>query len=255
MSKLFVSDDEDEPMTNTGSESPTFIPQDDGEDEDPVVSEIPMIITSKPAQTQLCALQYPGRPSARHYENESHVLSTRLKPSTDLLEADVPIDTSKFFDVNKSDEWGGVNKQTLSGVLIGLEGYYVANVQNGEIVLCQLDKVAQLRPSLNYIDREIATARDLHRLENNHSGRDTVQVVQMSVKSSNDNAPRLGEALMARKKVEDESFTELPWADSSSEASLALKKEIFQADNRNVLRSNTNEEDYIGLLVKDISAN
>ncbi|CEP20692.1 DNA-directed RNA polymerase III subunit RPC5 Short=RNA polymerase III subunit C5; AltName: Full=DNA-directed RNA polymerase III 37 kDa polypeptide; AltName: Full=RNA polymerase III subunit C37 [Cyberlindnera jadinii] len=241
MSKLFVSDDEDEPMTNTGSESPTFIPQDHGEDEDPVVSEIPMIITSKPAQTQLCALQYPGRPSARHYENESH--------------ADVPIDTSKFFDVNKSDEWGGVNKQTLSGVLIGLEGYYVANVQNGEIVLCQLDKVAQLRPSLNYIDKEIATARDLHRLENNHSGRDTVQVVQMSVKSSNDNAPRLGEALMARKKVEDESFTQLPWADSSSEASLALKKEIFQADNRDVLRSNTNEEDYIGLLVKDISAN
>jgi DNA-directed RNA polymerase-3 subunit RPC5 len=250
MSKLFVSDDEDEvPQSTT---LPTFISQ-ETENDDPVVSEIPIIFTSKPSNLEFDVLQYPGRPPVRPYTENSCILQSRTKPSTNLLEVDVPIETQKFFDINKSDEWGGVSKQTLSGVLCALEGYYAARVENGEIIVCQLDRVAQLRPSLSYIDKEIAAKREMNRLDysNNAPQRETVQVVQMSVKGTNDNTPRLGGALMARKKVEEEEFTVLQWNDLTKEETAKIREDAFTTDKKDVLKSTVTEDEYLEMLVKE----
>lgn len=256
MSKLFVSDDEEEvPSTNNNNNhntSPNFYTQ-DSEQDDPVVSEMPIILTSKSAGVSLNVMQYPGRPPTRPFSNEAQVLQSRMKPSTNLMEVDVPIETGKFFDVNKSDEWGGVDKQTLSGVLCQLEGYYVARVENGELIMCALDKVAQLRPSLSYIDKEIANKREMNRLDHqqNTPSRDFVQVVQMSVKGTSDSAPRLGGALMARKKVEEEEYTVLPWVDSPQESAGEIREESFGVVNKEALKSSMTEEEYLDMLVKE----
>lgn len=245
MSKLFVSDDEEETQVSS-----SFHPIME-EDDDPVITEIPIILTSKPSDLTLNAIQFPGRPPNRPYTDANRVLQSRLKPPTSLIEVDVPLDTQKFFDVHKSDEWGGVQTQTLTGVLCSLEGYYVARVDAGELIMCPLDQVAQMRPSLNYIDKEVAAKKELNRLDHVQHHRETVQVVQMSVKTTTDAAPRLGGALLARRKVEESEYEVVRWCDSGDEEAIRVREEMFEVQKRDQLQSIVTEEDYLNLLVKE----
>lgn len=238
-----MSDDE----ADIDDRAPIF--EADEELDDPVLTEIPIIMKPKNNSDNLYVLQYPGRPPYRQFVGDSRVLETRFKPSTELIEVDVPIATEQFFDEKKSIKWGGIQKQTLSGVLSSLDGYYAARVQDGELVLIPVDSVAQMRPNLSYIDKEAQTNRESNRLDQPQNN--TVQVVQMTVKGTNDTAPRLGGALMAKKKVDETEYNSLPWVDLTEENATRAREDLLKVTNKNILVSNATEEDYLGLLVKD----
>jgi DNA-directed RNA polymerase-3 subunit RPC5 len=178
-----------------------------------------------------------------------------LKPESGFIEVDVPVDTTRFYDEMKADGWGGVSKQTLQGVLLDLEGYFVGNVQNGELILLPLNGITQLRSSLKHIDREFNDKKEMTRLENNANrtnGHD-IQVVQMTVRSTTDNAPRLGGALLARKKVDEETYQVLTWNDLNDESTKKIREELLES-NENLkveLTPLTTNEEHIDLLVKE----
>lgn len=267
-SKLFVKEDEDDEMEepspsypHTQQRGPEPTIEEDSETdtyqdlEDPVIKEIPIILKSTDPSERLLLLQYPGRPSTRPFTEKNRILEAREKVSTDVIEVDVPIDTTRFYDPLKNDNWGVVNKQTLRGVMNDSDGYYVASVQNGELVLVPVSKSAQMRPAFNYIDKEVADKKEVSRLENGSNGNghanSSVQVVQMTVKSTVDNAPRLGGALLARKKADEEDFVHLNWNDLNDEETKNARETALTVENKHELNSSTTNDEYINLLVQE----
>ncbi|KAG7873693.1 hypothetical protein KL938_005103 [Ogataea parapolymorpha] len=167
---------------------------------DPVIKEIPIRINGPP-------LLMVQQPTVNRY---STISQTRLKPASGVLEMDIPTDTSRFYDESKASKWGGTNYQTLKGVLVDGNGYYVGRVSEGELHLSPVTKTCQLRPSFKYID-EMKARKQQREKELNKQLDDQVMsedkkkahVVQMTAKSTNENALRLGGALVS-KKLEDE---------------------------------------------------
>lgn len=273
MSKLFVNEDADDDMDTSPSyphshqqtveptinQSNNNIENDLHQDlDDPVIKEVPIILKSTQPSQRFLVLQYPGRPTARPFIDQNRVIESREKISTNVIEVDVPIDTSKFYDSSKEENWGVVNKQILRGVLTDSDGYYVASVQNGELVLVPVNKCAQMRPAFNYIDKDVANKLELERLEkantNGHGNGGSssgVQVVQMTVKGTNDTAPRLGGALLARKKADEEEFTHMNWNDLHDEDTTEVRNSVLTVENKNELKSNTTTEEYINMLVRE----
>lgn len=272
MSNLFVKEDEDDEMDPSPSYphtqqqsadttiNETHIDKNINQDlDDPVIKEVPIILKATQPSQRILLLQYPGRPTSRPFTEQNRVIESREKLSTNVIEVDVPIDTSKFYDSSKEENWGVVNKQTLRGVLTDSDGYYVASVQNGELVLVPVDKCAQMRPAFNYIDKDVAEKMELTRLETRNtngngssSGASSgVQVVQMTVKSTNDTAPRLGGALLARKKADEEDFTHMNWNDLQDEYTKDVRTSALTVENKNELKSTTTNEEYINMLVRE----
>lgn len=275
-SKLFVKEDEDEevvpspsfPHTHQRGPEPTIEEEPETTDthqdlDDPVIKEIPIILKPQDPSQRVLLLQYPGRPTTRPFTGNNRIIEAREKISTDVIELDVPIDTTRFYDGTKNDSWGVVSKQTLRGVLNNSDGYYVASVQDGELVLVPVCKSAQMRPAFNYIDKEVADKKEVNRLENGSSGNNSnnnqygygsnsgVQVVQMTVKSTVDTAPRLGGALLARKRADEEDFTHLNWNDVEDEETKTVRDSVLSVKNKHLLISNTTNDEYINLLVQE----
>lgn len=294
MSKLFVKEDEDEEMTTT---SPSYQhninttideeseqqqqseqqseQQQDKDLDDPIIKEIPIILKPTTPTQRVLLLQYPGRPITRPFIEKNCILKAREKISTNIIEIDIPIDTTKFYDLNKNDNWGIINKQTLNGVLMNSDGYYIGNVQNGELILIPVNKSAQLRPAFNYIDKEVSDKKEVTRLENglnnggnsnnggkngngnsgngynNNNGPNGVQVVQMTVKSTTDNTPRLGGALLERKKADEEEFINMNWNDLNDEKTNEIRSNFLNVENKYELISNTTNDEYINMLVEE----
>ncbi|KAG7794246.1 hypothetical protein KL929_005179 [Ogataea haglerorum] len=167
---------------------------------DPVIKEISIRVNGP-------SLLMVQQPTVHKY---STISQTRLKPASGVLEMDIPIDTSRFYDESKASQWGGTNYQTLRGVLVGGNGYYVGRMRDGELHLSPVTKTCQLRPSFKYID-EMKARKQQREKELNKQLEDQVMtddkkkahVVQMTAKSTNENALRLGGALVS-KKLEDE---------------------------------------------------
>ncbi|CCH42695.1 DNA-directed RNA polymerase III subunit [Wickerhamomyces ciferrii] len=261
--KLFVKEDEDDEVgpspsitSSSHSYSTYFNNEEDSQDlDDPIIKEIPVILKQPNPDQRILLLQYPGRPTTRPFINENRVWESREKINTDVIEVDVPIDTTRFYDSTKNDNWGIVEKQTLRGVMNESDGYYAASVQDGELILIPVKKVSQMRPAFNYIDKEAADKKELNRLENNGNGNNHnnsgVQVVQMSVKGSADNAPRLGGALLARKNADEEEFVQVPWSDVNDEETVEVRNKVLTVYNKSELASNTTNDDYINMLVHD----
>lgn len=243
MSNLFV--DEDEEM------SPVFASI---EEEDEIITEIPILLKNTEVQShELVALQFANRPKERELVNDNKVLEARLKDESGFIEVDIPVDTSKFYDANKSEEWGGVSRQTLQGVLLELEGYYIGNIKDGELVLLPLNRVTQLRTSLKHIDKEANDKKELLKLENSNRSnqQNDIQVVQMTVKNTSDNIPRLGNALLARKKVDEEKFQVFKWNDLNEANTNNLRKRIITVNDKIELKALTTNQEYLDLLVKE----
>lgn len=104
------------------------------DDDDPIVQDFPIYISSSLAN-QLYLLQYPVRSKERPYVGATGeaIHDLKIKPKSGVLQVDVPINTTKYYDGEKTERWGHVNKQTLSGVVKPCEGYMVGIFKNGEL--------------------------------------------------------------------------------------------------------------------------
>ncbi|KAH3663445.1 hypothetical protein WICMUC_005971 [Wickerhamomyces mucosus] len=273
---LFVQDDDVDMETNHDINK-TNIPEDDeqqqqfqleetqekiDEDEnDPVIQEIPIIMKSIPSNSDIVLLQYPGRSKNREFINQSKILGSRIKENSRVVEIDTPIDTNKFYDEQfkyNSDLENLISKQSLKGNLLKTDGYYFANVVNDQLILYPINETAQLRQSLDYIDKDTSQRKEAHHALNNqnYNGNGSgVQVVQMTVKGASDNAPRLGGALLSKKNADEEEYTNYKWHDVNNEENLKVKETLFDLSKDDLIKplvSKTNKNEYVDLLVKEI---
>ncbi|KAK9466455.1 DNA-directed RNA polymerase III subunit Rpc5 [Lipomyces arxii] len=219
------------------------------DEDDPIVEEFPIYLSSQ-LDSSMHIFQYPVRPNTRPYtrSNGEGVLNIRIKPETGIVNIDVPINTKKFYDTEKGEKWGSVDRQTLSGVLNKSEGYMIGIFKDGELHLTPVKSTCQLRPSFVYVDKDIQTEREIARsIKHDSSKPKEVRAVQMSAKSSDDTAPRYSGALAARKRAEEEQFVELQWYDKDTEEAWEIADQL-QCSNRGKLTAITTLEQYIDML-------
>ncbi|KAK9243454.1 Sin-like protein conserved region-domain-containing protein [Lipomyces tetrasporus] len=221
----------------------------DRDDDDPIVRSYPIYLSSRLA-SNLHIFQYPVRPNTRPYTGSQGepVLDIRLKPDSGLVHVDVPIDTTKFYDHEKGEKWGAVDRQTLGGVMNKSEGYMIGIFKDGELHLTPVKGTCQLRPSFTYVDRDVQAEKEIARsVKQDPAKPKEIRAVQMTVKSSDDSSPRHSGALAARKRAEDEEFIEMHWYDKDTEEAWDLAEQL-RSDSREPLIPATTKEEYIDLI-------
>ncbi|CEP63632.1 DNA-directed RNA polymerase III subunit C37 LALA0_S08e07074g [Lachancea lanzarotensis] len=215
-SQLFVTeDDEDVAMASEMSEN--------GADNDPVVTEIPINLTNGPFPLHI--LQYLNKPRKTAHDAVLHppVSQVRYKTKSALWELEVPVNTEVFYDRNRAEDgWDSVAHQTLKGVGVKNEGQYVGMMVEKELYLAPVEAVAQVRPFFKHIDLAAARAKREDDNSNNTQQQPAnaqarkAQMVTMSVKSSSEaNQPRLGGALLAHKVADEEAPEQLEWIEGT----------------------------------------
>ncbi|ODV82097.1 uncharacterized protein CANTADRAFT_24763 [Suhomyces tanzawaensis NRRL Y-17324] len=259
---LFV-DEEDERVYDK-EESPYY--QEDEQEEipdDPIIDSIPLVMNTLSSRStqSLHVLQYPGRPKTRPLDQEEY--RAAVKEESNYLEVRLPLDTNKFFNANKVEEWGEtIGEQTLNGVLDKTDGgYYVGQiVKDGDsrkIVLVPVDSTTQLRPSFKYIDDIDQMAQTQRRAEASEANKNTnFQILQSSAKSSSQitntegfgNA--LGESLRHVKKFDEEEWSHLKWTPTQDELAQTTKEQLRNGGDGVELTTATTFGDYINELTR-----
>lgn len=259
-SQLFVEEDED--MQDSGSEqsdSQFHETYQQPEDDDPILKSIPIVMNTLPSRStqSLHIIQYPGRPHRRTLDDDSYKAS--IKEDSNYLEVKLPLDTSKFFNGQKSEEWGElIADQGLQGVLNKTEGgLYVAQVVKGDdgsvkLVLVPVDSTAQLRPSFKYLDDLDNLSQTQRRAEANEGSKNSqIQILQTSSKSgsqitnSEGFGNALGEALKHIKKFDEEEWCHLNWKSSNASTSEEIKNHISTTADDITLTTATTMDQYI----------
>ncbi|KAK6458438.1 DNA-directed RNA polymerase III subunit Rpc5 [Scheffersomyces xylosifermentans] len=230
------------------------------EDDDPIINSFPIILNTVPSKSQsLHILQYPGRPKTRLLNEGAY--KANIKEESNYLEVKVPLDTSKFFNVGKTEDWGEqIGEQGLHGVLNKSEGgLYVGQIINDgghkKIVLTPVDSTAQLRASFKYIDDVDASNQAQRKAEVAESSKNSnIQILQTAAKSGNQitstegfgNA--LGESLRHIKKFEEEHWATLKWETSTSESAQEIKSSLANSADGIELTTKANLDSYINEL-------
>ncbi|KAK7203263.1 Sin-like protein conserved region-domain-containing protein [Myxozyma melibiosi] len=224
--------------------------QEADDSDDPIVQTVPVFLSSQLSE-HLHIMQYPVRSQSRPYTGSQGepILDFRFKPKAGVVQVDVPINAqSQFYDREKGERWGGVERQTLSGVVNKPEGYMIGIFQNGELHLTPVAGNAQLRPSFSYVDKDAQTEKDLARTVRQDPAKSKeIRAVQMTVKSADNQAPRYSGALSARKNADDEPFKSLPWFDKDTEVAWELAEKL-KAGERGALAAHTSKSAYSDML-------
>lgn len=226
----------------------------DDSNDDEIVQEFPVFYSTKFLE-RLYLLQYPTRSAARPLVDSlgTGILDSRIKPLSQAVEIDIPIDSSKFYDREKGESWGGLDKQTFSGIAKQVQGYMIGVFKDNELHLNPIYATAQLRPQFSQISQPSGTTNDiserssvsLEKEKGKHQQRNKVpKAVQLTAKIVGENAPSFSGALTARKKMEDESYVGMDWYDRDSDESWAISEGLV-ATSKGPLISTVSQDRYI----------
>lgn len=200
--------------------TPELVLNDENDDE--IVLEYPVYYSTEYLE-KLYLLQYPTRSAGRQLTDRkgTGIANSRIKPKSQVIEVDVPIETTQFYDNEKGEHWGGLNQQTFGGVAKPVEGYMIGVFKDKELHLNPVHATAQLRPQFQYISQPPAPIGDAamastvidKEKEAANTPKSGPKAVHLSAKIVGDNAPSFSGALTARKKMEDEEFVVMDWYD------------------------------------------
>lgn len=230
------------------------------QEEDPVVESIPLVMNSvcDRLKNSIHLLQYQGKPSNAPFPIQH--LAAAVKQESNFVEISVPLDTNKFYDESKVEEWGHVEHHKHTGVLNKTNGgIYAAQfvVREGQkkIILIPVDSSAQLRPTFKYMDdaenQKLQQRREFN--EPAKTSQQNVHILQSSAKSgkptSNDplSNAALGESLRHVRRFDQEEWTKVQW-DETNETSALLEK-LNTTENIH-LQTSTTMDNYLNELTK-----
>lgn len=244
--------DEPELRSKELSESPIEESAIEGIDEDDeIVQEFPVYFSTG-LLNKLYLLQYPNRSAARPLvdANNTGIIESRIKVESKMVEVDIPIETSKFYDSEKGEHWDKLDKQTFGGVAKPVDGEYMIGVfKDNELHLNSISAVAQMRPQFQHITHRQIEKDLVEKDEDSSSKKKQPRAVQMTALASGENAPNFSGAITARKKMEDENFVSMEWYDRDSDESWNISDKLI-AVQKSPLESTTTIEGYL----EDISA-
>lgn len=278
MSLLFINEEDDmtpepyKPSTSTirEEEEEVQVKQEfpdekmvDPDEDDPIVESIPLLINTVPerAKQSLHVLQYAGRPKSR--PNRAGNCHASIKPESQYLQVKVPLDTEKFFNVDKIQEWGEqIVEQTILGVLDGSYevGNYAAKIINDSdgrrVVLIPVDSTVQLKPSFKYIDDlEAQSIQQRRQQESTNEKPANVQILQSAAKHSTQSGEflhSLGDSLKLVKHFEEEEWQNLIWKRGDDDVTKSIKIGLDHHTDTNIeLKTNTSYDEYIDMLINN----
>lgn len=189
---------------------------DDLDNQADVVREIPIYLNKT---SNLNLFQYITQTSNKQLKQSKGVVipGARIKPGSNIVEVDVPLNEDKFYDADKAEQWDHLRNETLSGTLMDFQGNYVLrSTAEGDIVLSNVDKLCQLRPVFHHIDEYNDKQIDTSSAGKEVGGSSGIQIVQMSAKSGgSENEVRYSSAIQTFKRSQVEEFENLNWVDAS----------------------------------------
>ncbi|KAF5830835.1 DNA-directed RNA polymerase III subunit Rpc5, partial [Dunaliella salina] len=124
------------------------------DEEDVIVRELDVYVSSDTAGAQLGLLSCPLRPPWRKYPYED-LEAVRMKPNAKRLEMDVPLDTTSanYAGDDEAHAARGVQKVTLRSSPVETKtSMAIGILQDGAFVLAPLEYCLQLRPHLSYLN-------------------------------------------------------------------------------------------------------
>jgi hypothetical protein len=143
------------PRPLTPAPSAPLIPQD--EEDDPIISEIPVVLSDIAASDHMYVLQYPLRPIQRPHDKPDEA---RVKWENQMLELVHNRDKDpEHFDRNAPPQ-RHTEKLVMQSAKVPCHTHYaVGRLDGGVLHLAPVKRVLQMRPSLGHIDRTDAAEK------------------------------------------------------------------------------------------------
>ncbi|KAG0258807.1 DNA-directed RNA polymerase III subunit RPC5 [Mortierella polycephala] len=270
----YYGGDQDASMETDGEKEPDYA--DEG---DELVKEIPVYLSRRLAE-YLYLFQYPVRAAALPYTQNSGPSKARIKPLSQLIELELPIDTSASqynrergeemamgmndkalrtaFDQEPDDEEEKelLDKQTLMSSLIpNATNYFAGVLRNDELHLTPLHGAVQLRPSFKYLDKIDEKHKQANKKVNDEENKEFIakqkaeleqkaKAVQVQVRSAADSEARRNTGPNRAKLAEEENWTKLEYFDADTYEADVIYDRMF-ASHVDDLECTTTVEDYL----------
>ncbi|KAF9585507.1 DNA-directed RNA polymerase III subunit RPC5, partial [Lunasporangiospora selenospora] len=249
---------------------------------DELVKEIPVYLSQRLAK-HLYLFQYPVRASALPYTHECGPTKARIKPLSQLIELELPLDTAaSHYNRERGEELAmGMNdkplrtaldeepydddadkevldKQTLISSLVPSATNYLAGVlRNDELHLTPLHGTVQLRPSFKYLDKIDEKRKQANKKVNDENKEilakqkadqeQKAKALQVQIRSAADSEARKAMGPNRARLAEDENWTKLDYFDSETVESEIIYDRMF-ASHVDDLECTTTIEDYLSLV-------
>ncbi|KAG0091610.1 DNA-directed RNA polymerase III subunit RPC5 [Podila epicladia] len=276
MDQDFYHEDQDSPMEE-GEKEPDYA--DEG---DELVKEIPVFLSQRLAK-YLYLFQYPVRAAALPYTQESGPSKARIKPLSQLIELELPVDTSAsqynrergeelalgmndkalrtVFDDDLDDdaEKELLDKQTLVSSLIPNATNYLAGVlRNDEMHLTPFHGTVQLRPSFKYLDKIDEKHKQANKKVSDEENKEMIarqkaeseqkaKALQVQVRSAADSEARSRSGPNRARLAEEENWTKLDYFDADTYEADMIYDRMF-ASHIDELECATTVEDYLTMV-------
>ncbi|KAG0354276.1 DNA-directed RNA polymerase III subunit RPC5 [Podila minutissima] len=277
MDQDFYHEDQDSPMETEGEKEPDYA--DEG---DELVKEIPVFLSQRLAK-YLYLFQYPVRAAALPYTQESGPSKARIKPLSQLIELELPVDTSAsqynrergeelalgmndkalrtVFDDDLDDdaEKELLDKQTLVSSLIPNATNYLAGVlRNDEMHLTPFHGTVQLRPSFKYLDKIDEKHKQATKKVSDEENKEMIarlkaeseqkaKALQVQVRSAADSEARSRSGPNRARLAEEENWTKLDYFDADTYEADMIYDRMF-ASHIDELECATTVEDYLTMV-------
>ncbi|KAF9381126.1 hypothetical protein CPB97_007941 [Podila verticillata] len=277
MDQDFYHEDQDTPMEEEGEKEPDYA--DEG---DELVKEIPVFLSQRLAK-HLYLFQYPVRAAALPYTQESGPSKARIKPLSQLIELELPVDTSAsqynrergeelalgmndkplrtVFDEDLDDDAQKelLDKQILVSSLIPNATNYLAGVlRNDEMHLTPFLGTVQLRPSFKYLDKIDEKHKQATKKVSDEENKEQIakqkaeseqkaKALQVQVRSAADSEARSRSGPNRARLAEEENWTKLDYFDADSYEADVIYDRMF-ASHIDELECATTVGDYLTMV-------
>lgn len=249
---------------------------------DELVKEIPVYLSQRLAK-YLYLFQYPVRAAALPYSEGSGPSKARIKPLSQLIELELPVDTNASqYNKERGEELAmGMNdkalrtalddepdddekrelldKQTLVSSLIPNATNYLAGVlRNDEMHLTPIHGAVQLRPSFKYLDKIDEKKKQASKKISDEENKELLakqkaeqeqkaRALQVQVRSAADSEARRTSGPNKARLAEEENWTKLDYFDAETQESALIYDRMF-ASYVDELDCATTVSDYLGLV-------
>lgn len=218
------------------------------EADDPIVASHDIYSTKRLAD-HLYLFQYPIRPPDRQYTDQDRPTEARMKPRAQVVELDVPIAETAYYDQRRGRQWTdhSLRTQTMAGRISGGRNYLIGVMEKGSLYVTPVKGVVQMRPNFKYIDSHDAQEKESKRSETNGERNPrAAKAIQVSAKSS-DAVPDLSTTSILR-AAEEESWIKLQWKDQYDAESLSVSQWLLTKKTNIRCESMTDKAAYLDLL-------
>ncbi|KAF9926685.1 DNA-directed RNA polymerase III subunit RPC5 [Linnemannia zychae] len=268
--------DQDFNMETDGESLPDYA--DEG---DELVKEIPVYLSQRLAK-YLYLFQYPVRSAALPYTDGSGPNKARIKPLSQLIELELPVNTNATqYNKDRGEELAvGMNdkalktaldeevdedetrelldKQILVSTLIPNATNYLAGVlRNDEMHLTPIHGTVQLRPSFKYLDKidekkkqaskKISDEENKEQIAKQTAEQEQKARALQALRSAADSEARRTSGPNKARLAEEESWTKLDYFDAETRESGLIYDRMF-ASYVDELDCVTTVSDYLGLV-------